>query len=69
LQSRSRQGDKSAEQVLGQLLEKTLQGVKQNKKGFGQIETPENETEIQRINRINREKHIRNLNKRMEGEN
>jgi hypothetical protein len=69
LQSKAHLGDANADAVLGKLLEKTLQGVKQNKRGFGQIETPETESEIQRINRINREKHIRNLNKRMEGEN
>jgi len=59
-----------AEQILGKLLEKTLKGVRDGKRGFGEIKTSEDETEIQRINRINREKHIRNLRKRMEeGEN
>jgi hypothetical protein len=70
LRRRSHLGDAQAEQILGKLLEKTVQGVKKGKQGFGQIETPENESEIQRINRINREKHIRNLRKRAEeGEN
>ena len=57
LRSRSRLGDAQAEQILGKLLEKTLKGVKENKKGFGQIETPENETEVQRLNRQWRETH------------
>jgi hypothetical protein len=61
LQSRSRQGDKNAEQVLGQLLVKSLKGVKENRQGFGQFKPCEgSETEIQRLNRIWREKQLRN---------
>jgi hypothetical protein len=64
LQSRARQGDKNSEVILGQLLVKSLKGVKEGKKGFGEIKTPiDGETEIQRLNRHWREKQLRNRNR------
>jgi hypothetical protein len=64
LQSRSRLGDSQAQAVLCKLLEKSLKGVKENKRGFGEIKTQQDgETEIQRLNRIWREKQLRNRNR------
>lgn len=61
LRSRSRKGDAQAEAVLGQLLVKSLKGTKENKKGFGEFKPQEgSETEIQRMNRVWREKQVRN---------
>jgi len=51
-------GNRDAQQILDQLFAKTLKGQKESEKAFKTYRpSKEDESEIERINRIKREKH------------
>ena len=66
LRRRSHLGDKIAEKQLGQLLVKSLKGIKEQRQGVKEFIPEENDSEIQRLNKQWREKHI--LRKREKGD-
>lgn len=60
LRSKAHSGDKTAQLILDRLLEKTLKGVKTERRGIPEYVPSQNdESEIQRLNRNFREKRIR----------